>query len=180
MIQITVDTRVRLRKIAALGLAAGLLLTGCGRDNAASNSTETGKAIASGAATGTINVWAQGGEATLLPDLMKDFEAENPGVKVNVTAIPWDAAHNKYQTAIAGGTTPDLAQMGTTWMTDFSDAFDPKPAELDTNGFFASSVKSTEVSGATLGVPWYVDTRVLYYRKDLAAKAGYPEFPTTW
>jgi multiple sugar transport system substrate-binding protein len=167
-------------KIAALGLAAGLLLTGCGRDNAASSGTETGKAIASGAATGTINVWAQGGEAKLLPELVKDFEAENPGVKVNVTAVPWDAAHNKYQTAIAGGTTPDLAQMGTTWMTDFSDAFDPKPAELDTSGFFASSVKSTEVGGVTLGVPWFVDTRVLYYRKDLAAQAGYPEFPTTW
>jgi len=180
MIQATVDTRVRMRKIAALGLAAGLLLTGCGRDNPASSDAETGKAIAEGAATGTINVWAQGGEATLLPELMKDFEAENPGVKVNVTAIPWDAAHNKYQTAIAGGTTPDLAQMGTTWMTDFSDAFDPKPAELDTSGFFASSVKSTELGGATVGVPWYVDTRVLYYRKDLAAQAGYPEFPTTW
>ncbi|MGO4247912.1 sugar ABC transporter substrate-binding protein [Paenarthrobacter sp. RAF54_2] len=180
MIQTTADPRVRMRKIAVLGLVAGLLLTGCGRDNQASNGTETGKAIASGAATGTINLWAQGGEAKLLPELMKDFEAENPGVKVNVTAIPWDAAHNKYQTAIAGGTTPDLAQMGTTWMTDFSDAFDPKPAELDTSGFFPSSVKSTEVSGATLGVPWYVDTRVLYYRKDLAAQAGYPEFPKTW
>ncbi|YCH07805.1 sugar ABC transporter substrate-binding protein [Arthrobacter sp. alpha11c] len=180
MIQTTADTRVRMRKIAVLGLAAGLLLTGCGRDNPASNGTETGKAIASGAATGTINLWAQGGEAKLLPELMKDFEAENPGVKVNVTAIPWDAAHNKYQTAIAGGTTPDLAQMGTTWMTDFSDAFDPKPAELDTSGFFPSSVKSTEVGGATLGVPWFVDTRVLYYRKDLAAQAGYAEFPKTW
>jgi multiple sugar transport system substrate-binding protein len=169
-----------MRKIAALGLVAGLLLTGCGRDNPASSDAETGKAIAEGAATGTINVWAQGGEATLLPELMKDFEAENPGVKVNVTAIPWDAAHNKYQTAIAGGTTPDLAQMGTTWMTDFSDAFDPKPTEIDTSGFFPSSVKSTAIGGTSLGVPWYVDTRVLYYRKDLAAKAGYPEFPTTW
>ena len=70
--------------------------------------------------------------------------------------------------------------MGTTWMTDFSDAFDPKPAELDTSGFFPSSVKSTELGGTTLGVPWFVDTRVLYYRKDLAAQAGYPEFPKTW
>jgi multiple sugar transport system substrate-binding protein len=180
MIQTRTDTRVRIRKIAALGLAAGLLLTGCGRDNASSTTAETGKSIASGAATGTINMWAQGSDAQFLPQLLKDFEAENPGVKVNVTAIPWDAAHNKYQTAIAGGTTPDLAQMGTTWMTDFSDAFDPKPAEIDTSGFFPSSVKSTEVAGATLGVPWYVDTRVLYYRKDLAASAGFSQFPTTW
>lgn len=180
MIQTTGDTRVRIRKIAALGLAAGLLLTGCGRDNAATSTPETGKAVAGGAATGTINLWAQGDEAKLLPGLLKDFEAENPGVKVNVTAIPWDAAHNKYQTAIAGGTTPDIAQMGTTWMTDFSDAFDPKPSEIDSSAFFPSSVKSTQISGTSLGVPWFVDTRVLYYRKDLAAKAGYPQFPTSW
>ena len=126
MIQTTADTRVRMRKIAALGLAAGLLLTGCGRDNAATSTTETGKAVAGGAATGTINMWAQGDEAKL-PGFLKEFEAANPGVKVDVTAIPWDAAHNKYQTAIAGGTTPDIAQMGTTWMGDFGDAFDPTP-----------------------------------------------------
>lgn len=180
MIQTTVDTRVRLRKIAALGLAAGLLLTGCGRDNAASSGTETGKAIAGGAATGTVELWAQGGEAALLPEFVKDFEAENPDVKVNVTAIPWDAAVNKYQAAIAGGTTPDIAQMGTTMMTDFGDAFDPKPPEIDTSGFLQSSVKSTEVGGTAVGVPWYVDTRVFFFRKDLAEKAGYTEFPTTW
>lgn len=169
-----------MRKIAALGLAAGLLLTGCGRDNPASSGTETGKAIAGGAATGTINLWAQGGEAALLPEFVKDFEAENPGVKVNVTAIPWEAAPNKYQAAIAGGTTPDIAQMGTTMMTDFGDAFDPKPAEIDTSGFLPSSVKSTEVAGTAVGVPWYVDTRVFFFRKNLAKQAGHAEFPTTW
>jgi multiple sugar transport system substrate-binding protein len=101
-------------------------------------------------------------------------------VKVDVTAIPWDAAHNKYQTSIASGSTPDIAQMGTTWMADFSDAFDPTPSEIDTSSFFPSAVKATQVNGASYGVPWYVDTRVLYYRKDLAAKAGITTAPTTW
>ena len=71
-----------------------------------------------------------GREGEKLPELLKEFEAANPGVKVEVTPIPWDAAHNKYQTAIAGGQTPDIAQMGTTWMGDFADAFDPAPAEF--------------------------------------------------
>ena len=78
-------------------------------------------------ASGTITLWAQGSEGEALPALLKEFEAENPGVKVNVTAIPWDAALSKYQTAIAGGTTPDVAQMGTTWMGDFADSFDATP-----------------------------------------------------
>ncbi|MDT8286374.1 MAG: extracellular solute-binding protein, partial [Elusimicrobiales bacterium] len=30
------------------------------------------------------------------------------------------------------------------------------------------------------GLPWYVDTRVMYYRTDLAAKAGYKDFPGDW
>ncbi len=167
-------------KAAAVGLAAALLLSACGRDETPAGPAATGAPISEGPATGTLNLWAQGAEAQLLPELLKEFEAENPGLKINVTAVPWDAAHNKYQTAIAGGTTPDLAQMGTTWMTDFSDAFDPAPAEIEMSAFFPGSVASTEVNGTKFGVPWYVDTRVIYYRTDLAEKAGITEFPTSW
>ena len=39
---------------------------------------------------------------------------------------------------------------------------------------------STEVGGTSYGVPWYVETRVLYYRTDLAEKAGWDEAPQTW
>ena len=165
---------------AAVLLAAALVLTGCGRSGAGNGSTAAPGTIKSGPATGTINVWAQGGEGTALPAFAKEFEAANPGVKINVTAIPWDAAHNKYQTAIAGGTTPDIAQMGTTWMGDFANAFAPTPASIDTSVFFPGSVKSTVVDGTAYGVPWSGDTRVIYYRKDLLAKAGYTTFPTTW
>lgn len=167
-------------KAAAVGLAAALLLTACGRDTASSPSEASAASIPSGPATGTITLWAQGSEGEALPELLKEFESENPGVKVNVTAIPWDAALSKYQTAIAGGTTPDVAQMGTTWMGDFSDAFDATPKDIDSSKFFPGSVKSTDVEGTSYGVPWYVDTRVVYYRSDLAEKAGITKAPETW
>ena len=172
--------QTRAKQLAAIGLAAALLLTACGRESGGGESAEPGAAIKSGPAKGTLTVWAQGAEAEALPALLKEFEAANPGVKVKVTALPWPAAHNKYQTAIAGGTTPDIAQMGTTWMADFDNAFDATPSEIDSSGFFPSSVKSTEVKGTKYGVPWYVDTRVVYYRTDLAKKAGYTTFPTNW
>jgi multiple sugar transport system substrate-binding protein len=167
-------------KAAAVGLAAALLLTACGRDSAGPKNSAPADAIASGPASGTITLWAQGSEGEALPALLKEFEAENPGVKVNVTAIPWDAALSKYQTAIAGGTTPDVAQMGTTWMGDFANSFDATPKEIESGDFFPGSVKSTEVEGTTYGVPWYVDTRVVYYRSDLAEKAGITKAPETW
>jgi multiple sugar transport system substrate-binding protein len=161
-------------------VAAALVLTACGRSSGNASAPKAASTIKSGPATGTINMWAQGGEGDALPAFAKEFEAANPGVKINVTAIPWDAAHNKYQTAIAGGTTPDVAQMGTTWMGDFANAFVPTPTSIDTSVFFPGSVKSTVVGGTAYGVPWSGDTRVVYYRKDLLSRAGYTTFPTTW
>jgi multiple sugar transport system substrate-binding protein len=166
-------------RVAALVVAAAMLVSGCGREDTAGSGPSPG-GLASGPATGTITLWAQGAEGQALPGLLKQFEAANPGVKVNVTAIPWDAAHNKYQTAIAGNTTPDVAQMGTTWMADFAAAFDPTPSGFDTADMFAGSKGSTMVRGTAYGVPWYVDTRVVYYRTDLAAQAGFTSPPATF
>ena len=39
---------------------------------------------------------------------------------------------------------------------------------------------TTVVGGTSYGVPWYVETRVLYYRTDLAEKAGWDKPPQTW
>jgi multiple sugar transport system substrate-binding protein len=171
----------RIRNGLVVLLAGALCVTACGRSTS-DDKPATGGAVGTGAATGTITMWAQGAEAEKLPELLKGFEAENPGVKVDVTPIPWDAAHNKYQTAIAGGTTPDVGQLGTTWMGEFgaAGALAPVPADLDAGAFYPGSVKSTQLHGGTYAIPWYVDTPVLYYRTDLAAKAGFTAPPATW
>ena len=160
--------------------AASLTLTACGRaDDTASGPSEA-VTLDDSPAEGTITVWAMGAEGEALPDFVAAFEEANPDATVDVTAIPWDAAHNKFQTAIAGGTTPDVAMMGSTWMADFGDAFATVPDAIDTADFFPGAVSTTEFDERAAGVPWYVDTRVLYYRTDLAAEAGWDEAPTTW
>lgn len=171
----------RVRNGLVVLLTGALCLAACGRSTS-NDEPSAGAAIGPGTATGTLTMWAQGAEAEKVPALLKQFEAENPGVKVNVTPIPWDAAHNKYQTAIAGGTTPDIGQLGTTWMGEFgaANALAPLPADLDAGAFYPGSVTSTQARGGTYAVPWYVDTPVLYYRSDLAAKAGYQRPPATW
>lgn len=164
-----------------VALATVLVLAGCGRSSGTDASAAAGR-LDSGPATGTVTIWAQGAEADALPAVLKDFQAANPQVKVNVTAIPWDSAHDKYQTGIAAGTTPDIGQIGTTWMGEFggTGAFDPTPTNVDTAGFYPGSLDSTRVAGGTFGVPWYVDTPLLYYRTDLATRAGYTAPPKTW
>jgi multiple sugar transport system substrate-binding protein len=164
--------------------ATALTLTACGRDsgNGGSGAAQTGAAVSTGKATGTITVWAMGAEGEKLPELAKEFESANPGVKVNVTAIPWDAAHDKFTTAITANKTPDLAMVGTTWMGEFAGmgALDPTPGSIDTSAFFDGAQKTTEVNGTSYGIPWYVETRVVFYRSDLAKKAGYDSVPGDW
>ena len=168
--------------VVALALSTTMGLAACGRSTD-KTAAPAGKAttVSSGKATGTISVWAMGGEGAALPKLAKEFEAANPGVKVNVTAIPFNAAHDKLATAITAGKTPDISQIGTTWMGEFStQALDPTPALIDKSTFFEGAQKTTEVGGTSYGVPWYVETRLVYYRKDLAAKAGITTMPTDW
>jgi multiple sugar transport system substrate-binding protein len=172
------------RTIGALLLAAVLALAGCGRDEGGGDdgAAQQSSAIAEGPATGEITVWAMGTEGELLPKLAAEFQKENPDATVKVTAVPWDGAHDKISTAIAGRQTPDVSLLGTTWMGEFAGGggLDPVPANLaQSDAFFEGAWNTVAVQGTPYGVPWYTDTRVLYYRKDLAAKAGV-EAPTTW
>lgn len=164
-------------------LATGLLLSGCGREDAGgSTAAQTGQDVSDGPATGTISIWAMGAEGEKLPELVKEFEEANPDVTVDVTAVPWDSAHDKFTTAIAAGETPDAAMVGTTWMGEFAGlgALDPTPPSIDSGAFFEGAWGTTEVDGTSYGVPWYVETRLVYYRTDLAEQAGWSEPPTDW
>lgn len=167
--------RKGIRTTGALAVVAALAVTGCGRDEGAGTEEKSAEKVSSGKASGDITVWALGAEGEKLGEIAADFEADNPDAKVKVTVIPFDAAHNKISTAIAGGQTPDVTLVGTTWVPEFAatDALDATPTDLiDSSKFFKGSWDTTVVDGTSFGVPWYTETRLIYYRKDLAEKAG--------
>jgi len=143
-----------------------------------------------GAAAGngvTLRFWAMGREGEVVQELVRDFERENPGVRVRVQQIPWSAAHEKFLTAYVGDATPDIAQMGNTWMSEFAalGALEPLSPSLGTStvaesSYFEGIWDTNVIDGEPLGVPWYVDTRLIFYRRDLFARAGYDRMPDTW
>jgi multiple sugar transport system substrate-binding protein len=149
-------------------------------------------AAASGASTaaepeapdvsGDITVWAMGTEGDNLGVLADEFMAEFPDVSVEVTAVPWDAAHDRIVTAIAGGEVPDVSLIGTTWMGEFATlgGLDPTPETIDPAQFFEGAWNTTVVDGVSYGVPWYVETRLVYYRTDLAEEGGFNQAPANW
>ena len=125
-----------------------------------------------------------GTEGEKLGEFAKEFMTENPDAKVNVTAVPWDAAHQKIASAIAAKQTPDVSMIGTTWQGEFAKtgALDPTPPDLiKKDDFFPGAWDTTVVDDTSYGVPWYVETRVIFYRKDLAAEGRHHRRPPkTW
>jgi len=139
-------------------------------------------AASGGAVSGDLQVWAMGNEGELLSSMADKFMEENPDVNVEVTPIAWDQAVTRLQTAIGGGQTPCVSQMGTDMMGQFvaTGAIDPVGEGIDSSAFFDGAWNSNVVDGTAYGVPWYVETRVLYERTDIAEKAGITEPPATW
>jgi len=136
----------------------------------------------------TVRFWGMGREGEVVRDLVPEFERRNPGVRLVVQQIPWTSAHEKLLTAFVGRSTPDLAQLGNTWIPEFAaiGALDPVDGSVARSGsvspalYFPGVWATSLYDGAVYGIPWYVDTRVLYYRPDLFARAGYTSAPRTW
>jgi multiple sugar transport system substrate-binding protein len=138
----------------------------------------------------TLDVWAIGWEAEQLVNLgyVQEFEEQHPGIKVNLQAIPWDNIYDNLLTAVASSGGPDVVQIGTSYMADFAstgsflplDEYVEEYPNLDPVHYFDGAVDSSVYNGELVAIPWYVETRVLFYRTDLLAEVGYPEGPATW
>ena len=155
-----------------LPLLLGLVLTACARDDGST----------------TIRFWAMGREAEVVAELLREFEHEHPGIRVELQQIPWTAAHEKLLTAFAADGLPDICQLGNTWIAEFAtlDALEPVQGRadaspvIDQGDYFPGIWATNVIDGVLYGVPWYVDTRLLFYRKDLLAEAGIAAPPRTW
>jgi multiple sugar transport system substrate-binding protein len=62
------------------------------------------------------------------------------------------------------------------WISDLSDRF----TESQRKEFLPGSVEAITYEGKTFGMPWFTDTGLLYYRKDLLQESGFDGPPKTW
>jgi|KBSMisStaDraftv2_1062788.scaffolds.fasta_scaffold29416_2 multiple sugar transport system substrate-binding protein len=173
--------RGRRKAIRRIGWGSAALagsLAGCGRSRSDPE--------------GPLDFWAMGREAEVVVELLAAFRERYPGVQVRVQQLPWTAAHEKLLTAFAGDALPDLCQLGNTWLPEFSalGALEPldermAAAGLPRDDYFAGILDTNLMPAADgaaqlLGVPWYVDTRLLFFRSDLLRAAGHARPPENW
>jgi multiple sugar transport system substrate-binding protein len=136
----------------------------------------------------TLTLWAMGREGEVVAQLMPAFERAHPGIHVEVQQLPWKVAHQKLLTAFAGNTTPDVAQLGNTWIAELDALHALEPLQpyvarsrvVQPADYFPGIWTTNVIDGTLYGVPWYVDTRLLFYRRDLLHAAGFDAPPRDW
>nr|WP_286207691.1 sugar ABC transporter substrate-binding protein [Hephaestia sp. MAHUQ-44] len=129
-----------------------------------------------------------GREGEVIGALIAGFEAQHPDIEVRVTALPNNGAHEKLLTGFAGDSLPDMAQMGNTWVPEFEalgalvplDARVAATPAIDRADYVEGVWASNVIDGRLYGLPWYVDTRLLFYRRDILKRAGFDTPPVTW
>lgn len=133
---------------------------------------------------GKLRFWAMGNEAAAMPELLKRRPPPAGIPAVDLQPLPWTAAHEKLLTGFAGGSLPDLGQIGNSWLSELAaiGAIAPVPAKYESliTDQFAGVVDTNRIADQLWAIPWYVDTRIHYYRKDLFERAGYAAPPTKW
>lgn len=135
-----------------------------------------------------LDFWAMGSEGENIAPIISRFESEHPRVKIRLQAIPWTAAHEKLLTAFAGRSTPDVCQLGNTWIPEFQalnallplDSLIDHSATIHDSNYFAGIWETNRIGAHVYGIPWYVDTRLLFYRTDVLRRVGYNHPPRTW
>ncbi|BAS25883.1 extracellular solute-binding protein [Limnochorda pilosa] len=101
---------------------------------------------------------------------------QETGIRVNYEVVGWDAAWTRISTALITGEGVDVFQAGTTWNPQFAATGGVSRIDINEFGgpeaFMAANLESTTYKGNYYGVPWFAETRALFYNKDMFAAAG--------
>lgn len=112
------------------------------------------------------------------------FLAANPGVTVNLEAVPWGTCQDKSLTLAAAGDPPSVAYMGSRTLSQLANNDLIVPAEMSdaTKSQYQTGVLDTvTIKGVQWGYPHAFSTKGLYINCDLAEAAGAEcKAPATW
>ena len=110
------------------------------------------------------------------------FEAENPGVKLNLEVVSWNDVYTVVDTRIASGNAPDILNIDVFANYANEGLLMPVseycPDELF-NDFFPSFIDQSVIDGVCWAVPDLASARALFYNVDMFEEVGV-EVPTTW
>ena len=185
---------MKLRHLAAIGLAGTLGLAACGSssDDSGSGATtaapspETNAPAATDAAAGTtIRLWLNGEDTKqeLVDYAIAEFKKLHPDVNVEFERQQWTGIVEKLTTALSSSDSPDVVELGNTQAQAFEAAgaladLTDKKDDLGGDNLLQSLVEAGTYDGRFYGAPYYAGARIVVYRTDLFEQSGL-EVPTT-
>jgi len=116
--------------------------------------------------------------------LVDEFNASQDEIEVKLDVYGWGEGHDTLLTQISGGQAPDLANGNAQWVGEWSGINEVQPLDdLLSKEFLANFVpaglQAFTIDGKLMAMPYFLDPRALYYRKDLFEKAVL-KAPETW
>lgn len=167
--------------IFALALVVSLVaLTGCG-----GGSDDAGK---DGDTVLTVAMWDKHQEP-VLREIADKYEADNPGVKIDIQLTPWDQYWTKLETAATGGVLPDIFMMNGPNIVKYAEGDMILPIDdrveadnVDLSLYPQGLIDLYTVDGKLYGMPKDWDLTALWYNKQLFDEKGvdYPNGDWTW
>jgi len=160
----------------AAATAAPLILAACAPTAApaASTSSSAAPAAPSGEVV-AIRFMGMDYDSRMQADtqaLFDEFNKSQSAIKGTVEIVGWPDGHQTLLTQISGGQAPDIFNGSGGWLQEFTAAgvlaklTDILPKDL-TDKFWKSGIDAMTVKADLMGLPYFLDPRGLYYRKDL-------------
>ena len=124
----------------------------------------------------TFSSWGSASEMSILKPLLKDFERQNPDIKVNFLHFPQNY-FQKIHLLFASNTAPDVVFINNLSLPIYSDFLDDLSGKVDPENFYPKSLEVLSYNGKLLAVPRDISNLVIYYNKDIFDKFGvaYPK-----
>ena len=177
----------RREAIVAAGMVATVALAACGGSGGSPAQSAGGSPAQSAGATGGefsfIAAEYSAATAGYWQDLVKQFEAKNPGVTVNLQVVSWNDITQKVDTLIAANQAPDLLNIDaySSYAQDglLAPMSDVLPAGM-LGKFDPNLLTDGQQGGIQYAIPLLASVRGLVYNKDLFAKAAISTPPATW
>lgn len=120
--------------------------------------------------------------------VIREYERNHPGVKIRWIDIPYDSAIQKLMSSVAAGSPPDVVNLSADFLAKFAgmgalaDIYKLIPPDSLKNIFLPNALNNCVFNGRLTAFPWYLNTYVVIYNRDLFAKAGFgdKDVPATY
>ncbi|MGI8384225.1 ABC transporter substrate-binding protein [Robertmurraya sp. P23] len=162
-------------------LMLALVITGCS-SSTSSNEDESDKIVLK-----FLHKWPQPQYAPYFEEVVKEFESQNPDIKIKMEAIADEPIKDKLRVILGGSEVPDIMF---SWSGEFARKFVRADAALDLtpyleedaawkDSFIPASLQPFSSDGKNYGIPLRFNGKFFVYNKEIFDMHGL-QAPKTW